>query len=132
MSGSPAGYPPEHWTSSSGVRCHPGSGGRRPSGFRRAYACWLDAPSAKEGIVNPAFQVRAWILGVALLRITSIPAQGSDYGVNDSVPGMILPPISELNFIPFSDNLPDFPDGGIHRTDTHFSIPYAMKVTSSW
>ena len=41
MPGSPTGYPPEHWTGSSGVRCRPGSGGRRPSGFRRACACWV-------------------------------------------------------------------------------------------
>ena len=33
MPGSPAGYPPEHWTGSSGVRCRPGSGGRRPVDF---------------------------------------------------------------------------------------------------
>ena len=47
MPGSPTGYPPEHWTGSSGVRCRPGSGGRRPSGFRRACACWSVAPSGR-------------------------------------------------------------------------------------
>ena len=41
------GNPPEHWTGSSGVRCRPGSGGRRPSGFRRACACWSVAPSGR-------------------------------------------------------------------------------------
>ena len=47
MPGSPTGYPPEHWTDSSGVRCRPGSGGKRPSGSSRASACWLDAPSER-------------------------------------------------------------------------------------
>ena len=47
MPGSPMGYPPERWTGSSGVRCHPDSGGKWPSGFRRASACWLDEPSER-------------------------------------------------------------------------------------
>ena len=45
--GHPTGYLPESWTGSSGACCRPGSCGRRPSGFRRAYACWLDAPSER-------------------------------------------------------------------------------------
>ena len=47
MPGSPTGYPPERWTGSSGVRCRPGSGGKWPSGFRRASACLLDALSER-------------------------------------------------------------------------------------
>ena len=33
---SPTGYPPEHWTGSSGVRCRPGSGGRLPKPLHQA------------------------------------------------------------------------------------------------
>ena len=47
MPGSPTGYPPERWTSSSGVRCRPGSGGRRPKPSRRACASWLPAPAGR-------------------------------------------------------------------------------------
>ena len=44
---SPGECPREHWTDSSGARCRPGSGGRCPSGFRRASACWLAAPAGR-------------------------------------------------------------------------------------
>ena len=47
MPGSPTGYPPERWTSSSGVRCRPSSGGRRPKPSRRACASWLPAPAGR-------------------------------------------------------------------------------------
>ena len=47
MPGSPGEYPPEHWTGSSGVRCHPGSGGRRPIGFRQASFCCWAAPAGR-------------------------------------------------------------------------------------
>ena len=40
MPGSPRLCPPERWTGSSGVRCRPGSGGRRPTVPRRACASW--------------------------------------------------------------------------------------------
>ena len=33
--------------SGTGARCRPGSGGKWPSGFRRASACWLAAPSER-------------------------------------------------------------------------------------
>ncbi len=44
---SPERYPRERWTGSSGIRFRLGSGGRRPSGFRRAYACWSAAPAGR-------------------------------------------------------------------------------------
>ena len=44
---SPRECPRERWTDSSGARCRPGSGGRWPSGFRRASACWLAAPAGR-------------------------------------------------------------------------------------
>ena len=45
--GSPGEYTQERWTGSSGVRCRPGSGGRWPSGCRRACAGWLAAPAGR-------------------------------------------------------------------------------------
>ena len=47
MPGSPGECPRERWTGSSGVHCRPGSGGKWPSGFRRASACLLAAPSER-------------------------------------------------------------------------------------
>ena len=45
--GSPGKCPPGRWTGSSGARCRPGSGGRRPSGFRQASAYWSTAPAGR-------------------------------------------------------------------------------------
>ena len=58
---------------------------------------------------------------MAFLGITGIPAKGPDDGVDDAVPGMVLPPIVYFNVVSFSDNLPNFSDGSIYGTDSHCS-----------